>query len=575
MLEIRQMKLPYGSSGIEMEKRIRRLLRLKETDDFTWKITRHSIDARKHPDIYDIYTVCVTLQQGLSEKKILACSHSHDVYPAKEIKYHFPSEGKPGLNSSSCGKAVTSPDFGTVSPAAASVTASVRPVIAGFGPAGMFAALELARAGFKPLILERGAPVDERVRDVEEFWRTGVLRGESNVQFGEGGAGTFSDGKLTTGVKDSFGRKQHILEEFISAGAPEDIAYEQYPHIGTDLLRDIVRNIREKIISFGGEVRFHTCLTELISRGKALRAIRVRDSGTGEEYEISCENLILACGHSSRDTVRMLYGRGITMQPKNFAVGFRVSHPQELFDRRHYGGAYGKLMLPPTSYSLSAKGPSGRGVYSFCMCPGGYIVNASSEKGRLAVNGMSDHARDSGRANSAIIMTCGQETFGSGDVLAGMKFQEKLEERAFRMAGGRVPVLGFPEFEGRFGIYGQPDPGSPSLLSPEKCRDLCIKGLAARAPLYTLFSPDMTFDFISAMHEFEKKYPGFCDEHACVAGLESRTSSPVRILRDEYMESSLKGLYPCGEGAGYAGGIMSAAIDGIKVAEMLQKKYTG
>ncbi len=551
MIQISQMKLSCGTDRGRLEGVIRRELRLSGTDTFTWRIVRHSIDARKKPNLYDVYSVSVSFGNDIArEKKLVQKLHNRNIIWKAEKAYRFP-ETKEG---------------------AAALTH--RPIIIGSGPAGLFCALELARHGYQPLLLERGQKMEERVTSVENFWKSGVLNPNCNIQFGEGGAGTFSDGKLTTGIKDQHGRYAHVMKTFIEAGAPEDIAYENLPHIGTDLLRDVIVAMRHQIEALGGEVRFDTKVTDLIEEVGRVTGVLAENLKTGGIETLESEVVVLAPGHSARDTIRTLYRKELTMTQKAFAVGFRVSHPQSVINQQQYGLSdpteMKRLNLPSVSYKLTARASSGRGVYSFCMCPGGYVVNASSEEGRLAVNGMSDYARDSKRANSAIVMTVGAEEFGSGDVLAGLHFQERLEEKAYQMADGRIPVESYPDFREQFqnGTVGEVTP-----LSEEESAALCIKGRSAKAPLHTLLPGDLTADFIEGMEQFSGRIPEYTDETAYVIGLESRTSSPVRILRDEHLQSSIGGLYPCGEGAGYAGGITSAAIDGIKVAEAIASEF--
>ena len=549
MLEISQIRLPYGSGTDGIARQIRKILRLKDGKDLPFRIRKHSIDARRHPDILDVYTVNVDLCDENLERKIADKNRTRNVRFVKPAVYSFPA---------GCG---------------AYMGKRPRPVVVGFGPAGIFAALALSSAGLRPIVLERGEAMDDRIRSVQGFWEGGGLNTRSNVQFGEGGAGTFSDGKLTTGVRDPSGRNAFVLDTFIEAGAPPEIAFEQYPHIGTDRLRSVVVNLRERLISGGGEIRFLSEMTDIETDASGITGVRVACGPGRENCFLETDTVILACGHSARDTFRMLKDRGIVMTEKSFAVGFRVTHPQEMIDERHYGRALregGGIKFPASSYKLTHQASSGRGVYSFCMCPGGYIVNASSEEGRLAVNGMSDYGRDSGRANSAIVLTVGPETFGDGGVFQGLRFQEELEAKAYSAGAGKIPVESYEGFEESV-LCGRPAESSP--IDEHERERLCIKGAAAYAPLHGLFPADMNRDFIEAMREFDARYPGFAGRDAYLAGVESRTSSPVRIVRGENCMSTVSGLYPCGEGAGYAGGIMSASIDGLKVAEEVVKRY--
>lgn len=550
MLELSQIKLPCGSDAGMLETKIRKQLRLAKEQPLTYTITHHSVDARKKPILWDVYSVCLSLSSEQEEQRVLKKSGKAlpNLRVHKEIRYQFPSPNPDATN------------------------LPQRPVIVGFGPAGIFCALELARAGYRPIVLERGQRMEERMQSVERFWNGGTLNPESNIQFGEGGAGTFSDGKLTSNVSDKAGRVREVIETFLAAGAPEDIAYEQIPHIGTDRLRVVIQRLREEIEKLGGEIYFDTCVTGLCIQDGAVAGASIRQKeGSPAPTKIKggilpASVVVLAPGHSARDTIRMLHELGVPMEAKNFAVGFRVSHPQEMINLSQYGIADAaeleRLHLAPVSYKLTARAEDGHGVYSFCMCPGGYVVNASSEPKRLAVNGMSDYKRDAARANSAIVMTIGPEDYGDENVLDGLQFQEQLEERAYTLSGGSIPVERFPAFERQ-----ETDTSIPSS------EELCIKGASSPAPLHELLPEQLTCDFIEGMHQFGRRIQGFDGEECYVIGLESRTSSPVRIPRGEDGQSAVKGLYPCGEGAGYAGGIMSAAVDGIRTAEQIGRRY--
>ncbi len=413
------------------------------------------------------------------------------------------------------------------------------PIIAGFGPAGIFAALILAEAGYRPLVLERGRPIEERVRDVDRFWREGVLDPESNVQFGEGGAGTFSDGKLTTGTRDKRIRK--VLTELHRAGADEAILYRQKPHIGTDRLRRVVIELRKAILEAGGSIRFGARLTGLRVKEGRLTGVVVN-----EREEIPTESLVLAIGHSARDTFRTLHRSGVPMEGKPFSMGFRIEHPQAMIDAAQYGGAAG---LPPAEYKLSCRTASGRGVYTFCMCPGGEVVAASSHPGCLVTNGMSRHARDGCFANSGLLVDVRVTDWEEGP-LGGLAFQEYWEREAFRLNGEAY---------------------SPLTCTLEDYRMDRDKGALLRRAL-----PDFVNQAIlEALPRLGRKLKGFDGPDAILKGIETRSSSPLRILRDQEYQSTIRGLYPAGEGAGYAGGITSAAVDGIRVAEQIVSRYAG
>lgn len=425
-----------------------------------------------------------------------------------------------------------------------------RPIVIGSGPAGMLCALTLAKAGTNPIIIERGLAVEERVAKVEKYFSQGILDTECNVQFGEGGAGTFSDGKLTTGVKDE--RMSEVLKEFILAGAPEEIAYQSKPHIGTDILRPMVAEIRKKIISLGGEYFFSTRLDDIIVKNNELTSVIVTNNGISREIE--CKQLVLALGHSARDTFNMLYKHGIIMNPKAFSVGARIEHPQEMISRSQYGRF--AQYLSPADYKLSAKTSSGRGVYTFCMCPGGYVVAAASEPDSIVTNGMSLFARDATNANSAVLVGVTPDDFGSSHPLAGIEFQRRIERAAFAATNcAKAPAQ----------LVGDLLSDKPSVCS---------------SSIHPSYRPGVVWgeincclpDFaVSAIKEalplFGRKIKGFDCADAVLTAPESRSSSPVRIERDQTLQSSVRGIYPCGEGAGYAGGIMSAAADGIRCAQ--------
>lgn len=426
-----------------------------------------------------------------------------------------------------------------------------RPVIVGFGPAGMFAALKLAEAGFPPLVLERGYELERRQKEVDLFWQGGPLNPECNVQFGEGGAGAFSDGKLNTMVKDNVGRSDKVMQTFAEFGAPSEILYLQKPHIGTDRLKEVVRAIRNHLISLGVEFWFETRFEDILTEKKHLKGILYTKGG--RTRRLPCEQLVLATGHSARDTIYRLHEAGVYMEQKAFAMGARLEHPQDMIGRNQYGEFYTKL--PVADYKVTYQATGGRGVYSFCMCPGGYVVNASSEAGELAVNGMSYSDRAGVNANSAIVVTILPKDFGGFGPLAGVELQCKCERAAYLQAGGKIPVQLLGDFmrNERSTSLGGVIPQMKGEYSFGNVRELLPKVVG-----------DAIVEAIPAFGNYIKN---FDREDAVFSGIESRTSSPVRILRNEFMQSSIFGVYPCGEGAGYAGGITSAAIDGLRVAE--------
>lgn len=428
-------------------------------------------------------------------------------------------------------------------------------VIAGSGPAGLFCGLMLARHGYRPLILERGADVDKRQEIVNRFWETGEFDEKTNVQFGEGGAGTFSDGKLNTLVKDPFGRHRKVLELFVEFGADPEIMYENKPHIGTDVLCHIVKAMREEIIRLGGDVCFSSQLTDIKTENGVLKQLCVNDS-----QWMDCECLVPAVGHSARDTFRMFKERGMDLTAKSFAIGLRIEHPQEMINESQYGMKSDKV-LGSAAYKLTYTSSNGRGVYTFCMCPGGYVVNASSEKDGCVVNGMSYHGRNSSNANSAVVVTVTPEDFPSEDVLAGLEFQRQWERKALEAGKGKVPVQLFKDF--RDGT----DSKEFGEVTPVH------KGAVAFADLNQCLPSYVCESLKEGIEAFGHKIKNFDRGDAVLSGVETRTSSPVRMERNSDFLSSIGGIYPCGEGAGYAGGIISAAMDGLRIAEAVAGVY--
>ncbi|KYZ77751.1 hypothetical protein AXX12_17945 [Anaerosporomusa subterranea] len=431
-----------------------------------------------------------------------------------------------------------------------------RPVIVGFGPAGMLAALTLAEHGYHPLVLEQGRDIDRRTADVAAFWQTGKLDEISNVQFGEGGAGTFSDGKLTTRVTDP--RMRQVLDQYIEAGAPPEIRYLYKPHIGTDRLRHVVKNIRQKVIALGGEVRFEAKVADIILRDGQVQGVVLADGSV-----IACSTLLLGIGHSARDTYELLQRRGVAMEPKPFAIGVRIEHPQEMIDSAQYGQSAGHKQLSPADYALVYHDKSsGRTAYSFCMCPGGLVVAAASEHGGVVTNGMSLYQRASGIANSALVVNVTTADYG-GEVLGGIEFQRRYEQLAFQLAGGdyRAPAQTVGSF-----LSGSLATKSP-LLKPS------YRPGIVQTPLEKCLPDFVIHTLQQALPDWGRKIRGFNHPEAVMTGVETRTSAPVRIVRQDFQSVSVQGLYPIGEGAGYAGGIMSASLDGMNAALTLMKTF--
>lgn len=529
MIRIQQLKLPVSHTDEQLMEKIAKTLGVKPEKIQKYKIRKESIDARKKSDIHYVYTLDVEVK---NESSILHKKKHPQISLAKDIPYQFPLDGTESLHHP--------------------------PVIVGSGPAGLFCAYLLAKHGYCPLVIERGRKIEERTRDVEQFWQTNQLQPESNVQFGEGGAGAFSDGKLNTLVKDVKGRNQAVLDIFIRHGAPEEIGYQSKPHIGTDILRNVVANMRRQIEDWGGTFLFETCMTGLKFWQEQLAGLHCMQQG--KSLYLQTELAVLALGHSARDTFEMLSHSGVWMEAKSFAVGLRAEHPQRFINESQYGEKLAEK-LPPAPYKVTTNLKNGRGVYSFCMCPGGYVVNASSEQGRIAVNGMSYSRREGQNANSAIIVTVTPEDFEREGPLGGLEFQRKLEEKAYQLGNGKIPQQLFGDFEA--GVTSSSYGGFSSA----------IKGHHGFGPLHSLMPREIMDSFCQGMHQFSRYIPGFDRPDTILSGVESRTSSPVRINRNEQFESNKKGVYPCGEGAGYAGGIMSAAMDGMKIAEAIARKH--
>ena len=526
MIRIRQIKIPIEKDNLNhLKKKASIILNCPETDIKTISISKKSLDARKKPNIFYIYEVDVDVknEEHLLKKHQL----NKDIFLTPEEKYIYPKIGNKKLKH--------------------------RPIIVGSGPAGLFCAYLLAELGYKPIIIERGEKIEERIKSVENFWKTGVLNKNSNVQFGEGGAGTFSDGKLNTLVKDKNFRMKKVFEIFVASGADKEILYINNPHIGTDVLRKVIINLRKKIIDFGGEFYYNTTLTNINIKENKMTSIEIN-----HKEIIETDILVLAIGHSARDTFEMLDKKDFSLETKPFAVGLRIQHPQELINVNQYGK--NNKYLPPASYKLTYQTKEGRGVYSFCMCPGGYVVNASSEEKRLAINGMSYHDRNSLNANSAIVVTVSPKDYGTNP-LDGLTFQRNLEEKAYILGNGKIPIQSIKDF------HNSVESKKLGNISP------VFKGDYQLTDLNQLFPSYITDSIKEALPNFDQKILGFNDDNAILAGVESRTSSPIRIPRDENLESSIKGIYPCGEGAGYAGGITTSAMDGLKVAESIISTY--
>ncbi|BBF42285.1 NAD(FAD)-utilizing dehydrogenase, sll0175 homolog [Lachnospiraceae bacterium KM106-2] len=532
MIRLTQIKIPVETVGKhkeaeqeELRTHIMKMLRISAASIKEIKIVKRSIDARKKNDIRYIYAIDVVVD---NENKILHKCKNPNVTKSKDNHYRFRPTGDQPLTK--------------------------RPIIIGTGPAGLFCAYMLAKEGYNPIVLERGEDVDTRMKDVTTFWETNKLNPNSNVQFGEGGAGTFSDGKLNTMVKDELGRGRKVLETFVEHGAPEQITFINKPHIGTDHLVTIVKSMREEINHLGGEVRFHSTVTDFIIEKDEIKGVIINGTET-----LLSDIVVLAIGHSSRDTFEVLHKKGIDMSKKSFAIGVRIEHPQDIIDHAQYGEQC--CVLPAADYKLTYQAKTHRSIYSFCMCPGGFVVNSSSEEGHLVVNGMSNYLRNEKNANSAMIVGVNPEDFEDDSPLAGVNFQRKWEKLAYEAGKGLVPIQLFGD------LCQNRESTTLGGITPNLKGNYTLSNLTKCLPNY------VTDTLIEGIQYFNHKIPGFSNEEAILSGVETRTSSPVRITRDEQFEASVSGLYPCGEGAGYAGGITSAAMDGIKVYEAIASKY--
>lgn len=525
MIRIQEIKLPLEDDEQMLSALAARALRIPQTAIHSLSIFRKSLDCRKKNDIKFIYTVEVEIDGD--EDKLIKRLHNPKITKTEVYRYEIPENRR---------------------------KTDLRPVVVGFGPAGMFCALILARAGLCPLVVERGEPVEQRQASVQTFWKNRTLNPESNAQFGEGGAGTFSDGKLNTGTKDY--RQREILRQFVLHGAPEEVLYSAKPHIGTDRLCKVVRSIREEILRLGGEIRFNTKLTDILIYNGAVQGVALTERN-GRQSDFETDAVVLAIGHSARDTVEMLYQKGILITQKAFSVGARIEHKQEMINRSQYGAFARHPKLGAADYKLACHPQGGRGAYTFCMCPGGTVVCCPSEAGTIVTNGMSEYARDGENANSALLVGVEPEQFPSEHPLAGIYYQLDIEKKAFALGGGdyTAPAQTVGDF-----LKGVP---SKSLGTVQPT---CPTGVAL-GDLRSILPKRVADTMCDALVKMDGMLAGFACPDAVLTGPETRSSSPVRIVRDEFFQTKVNGLFPCGEGAGYAGGIISAAVDGVKCAE--------